>query len=562
MTSKLLLVEPSATMRFVIENYAQSLGYSVLSHSDYPHASDALHQQYRAYGSDFAGVILGWPVVNSAESDALLSQLEKSEFADLPVVVMSTDMRAETKAWVASRNNTSILAWKEYQGLAVTLNRMLTPVAGPQVLASNRLANNDIQVLIVDDSISIRYALRDLFQLQGYQVKLASNHDEAVSLTHQHMFDIAVIDFYLQGSTGDELTKSLLADPASNHITCAILTGTYADHIIKRSLNAGAVECMFKNESSELLMARIGALSQFVRQRKQLVQQRLRLDQMIDSLAGATLVIGHNEQISYASEQACRYLGFANRSHIIGLHAGQVVDIEKLRASQPGKYQAQWTDSAHGPVNVVYRQLPESQNNELIINFRVMPTEKTPSNDTPAELQAQDLIAGLKLHPAAHAFVDTLMQYSTLQANTQEFISLLVLDVFAQTNDEAHVPVSEIAGLSLHVATELKQVYRRENHVVQLDENRYGFLLRHTTEPQAYLLTRKIMQLCNAIKPSENNMTLSSTGCLISLSNNRDQSALQLLENSFQGMDAVNARGYNQALLLDLKRMLPTYPAK
>jgi len=172
---------------------------------------------------------------------------------------MSPDMRAETRAWVAGREHTAVLAWKDYQSVDELLQKLLQQPEDDRDTFTNKFDNTDINVLIVDDSVSIRFALRDLFELQGYRVSVASGHDEAMATARQSSFDIAVLDFYLQDGTGDTLCKNLIADPATGHLTCAMLTGTYADHIIKRSLRAGAVECMFKNESSELLLARVDA---------------------------------------------------------------------------------------------------------------------------------------------------------------------------------------------------------------------------------------------------------------------------------------------------------------
>ena len=559
MTSRLLLVEPSATMRYVLENYAQSLGFEVVAIGDYKKAEEALHQQFRSYGDDFAGVLLGWSIVPDESADALVATLEGPDFSDLPVVVMSTDMRAETRAWVAGREHTAVLQWKEYQAVDDLLQKLLQAPSDERETFTSKFDNADINVLIVDDSVSIRFALRDLFELQGYRVSVASGHDEAIAIAKQSSFDIAVLDFYLQDGTGDTLCRKLIADPSTGHIACAMLTGTYADHIIKRSLRAGAVECMFKNESSELLLARIDALSRFVRQRKKLAAEQRRLDELVDTLAGATLVIGANDVISYASQQASSLLGFDSRAGLLGQHAAQVVDIRKLRESSAGKFRAQWRDAAQGSLNVVYRQMLLEESNDIVLNFKLLPGTAVPVKPSVNRSSAQDIVQALQLPTGSIDFVSALNAYPESLGQTAESVSLLLIDTFAATNNGEVVPSNRFEGLTQTIETALKNVYKRENHVAQLGENRYGFLLRHTTEPQAYLLTRKIMQICNAIDSGNSALRISSTGCLFSISLNKDKSAAQILRLASQGLDVVNQRGKNQALLLDLRRMLPVF---
>ena len=562
MTSRLLLVEPSATMRYVLENYAQSLGFTVVATGDYKQAEEALHTQFRSYGDDFAGVLLGWSIVPDEGADSLINALEASDFADLPVVVMSTDMRAETRAWVAGREHTAVLPWKDYQSVDELLQKLLQQPVDDRDTFSSKFNNADINVLIVDDSVSIRFALRDLFELQGYRVSVASGHDEAIATARQSAFDIAVLDFYLQDGTGDALCRKLIADSATGNLTCAMLTGTYADHIIKRSLRAGAVECMFKNESSELLLARIDALSRFVRQRKRLASEQRRLDVLVDTLAGATMIIGANDVITYVSEQASSLLGFDSRDSLLGLNAGQVVDLKMLRESSAGKFRAQWRDASQGLVNVVYRQLMLDEDNDTVLNFKLLPGNVLPAKPVAVHSSARDIVTSLELPANSVAFVSELRAYSENTDKTPDSVSLLLIDTFAASSGEEFKATDQFDGLSAAIESALKNVYKRENHVARLGGNRYGFILRHTTDPQAYLLTRKIMQICNAIDTGPLGLSISSTGCLFGVSNNKDKSPAQLLRLSSQGLDVVNQRGKNQALLLDLRRMLPVYASQ
>jgi len=559
MTSRLLLVEPSATMRYVLENYAQSLDFGVVAIGDYAQAEAALHQQFRVYGSDFAGVLLGWPTVPDAEADSLFELLDSPDFQDLPVVVLSTDMRAATRAWVAGREHTAVLPWREYQGVDVLLRRLLNePAAEGEVFAA-KFDNRDIHVLIVDDSATIRFSLRDLFELQGYRVTLAGSHDEALEAARQTSFDIAILDFYLQDGTGDVLCRDLISDPATGELTCTILTGTYADHIIKRSLRAGAVECMFKNESHELLLARIDAISRFVRQRKRLAEEQRRLDRLVDTLAGATLLVDRHDTISYASAQAVDCLGYNHRDDLVGQEVEKVIDVQSLRQSANGNHGARWRDAAGQPLDVVYRLATLEGDEEVIVNFRSSPIVAVPANSDQLPTTPSGILEAYDLYEQAAPFVACLNDYLGSLDELPDLVSLLMINVFAERSDAPLQAIHEFDGLFAHVNKALSALHKREHHVTALKDNRFGFLLRHSSEPQAYLLTRKIMQLCNEINLDDDALSLRCCGCLLSLKLNEDVPAAALLAQAEQGLQLVNARGMNQALLLDLRRMLPVY---
>lgn len=589
MTSRLLLVEPSTTMRFVLDNYVQSLGHTVVSVGDYHEAVEALRDQYQSFDNDFDAIILGWPSVAVREADTLTALLEQHDFHAMPVVVMSTDQRAETRAWVADRPNSAMLAWKSYEAVDELLKSLIQPrVKQPSEQGSLAVAqrslkfdNRDVSVLLIDDSPSIRESLSNVLTLHGYTITAVESREAALSVLQNHAVDIAIVDFYLQDETGDEVCKALLAEMPQ--LVCAILTSAYSDSIIKLSLKAGAVDCFFKNEAGELLLARIDALARVVRQRKALSTEQERLDRLVDTLAGATVLIDEADQIIYVSEYAAELLGFDDRRAINGQNLAVILDTEKLRVSGTGRHTAYWVNARQVPVEVVYRLVAIAGTTERMINFKLadsaglsnqepaMPATKKPpalttDSDTPADTHeySPPVLGNAYSTGSADRFLHQLIDYLSVPDATKEPVSLLMLGVMFRFHDGTLIPCSNNAELDVATHDSLMAIYRRENHVAQLAGHRYGFLLRHTDAPQSYLLTRKIMQLCNETELPESLIgqgDLCVNGCLLALANHTSTPAQDLLSQALSGLRAVDVRGINQALLLDLRRMLPVYPA-
>lgn len=550
MNTKLLLVEPSATMRYVLEEYVQSLGYEVDSVETYEQARDALNEQFRAFEGDFAGVLLGWPAVPDDNADTLAQMLEQEAFADLPVVVMSTDMRSSTRAWVSGRESTSLLSWKDYQGVKGQLSGLLTSRADEQSELNPKFDNSDIHLLIVDDSISIRHALREMFELQGYQVSMAATHDEAIELAHRTRMDLAILDFYLEDGTGDVLCRELTHDPAAGSITCAMLTGTYSDHIIKRSLRAGAVECMFKNESSELILSRVDALSRLIRQRKALYSSRTSLDKIVDSVAGATLLVDASDKINYVSPKALALLQQTSDEKLLGARVSQFIEASSYNNATEQWRDANWMFAEDAVIAVQVRKQAIGLANEILLYL------KSASQDTtaPPISATQEALASIAQYEHGEGFVECLGDYMMQPMGPDTSASLLVIEISNHDQDLNEDDYDQIEQ-------ELLRVYRKPKHMSRLAVNRFGFILRHESVSQSYLMTRKLMLVSNDIELPQHGQALESTGCLIALANNAALSSNELLQRVLMGLDVVSGQGSNQALLLDVQKMLPVYPA-
>ena len=559
-------------MRYVLDKHAQSLGFVVDTTDTYSSAVQSLGSQYQKFGTEYSAVLFGWPSTPQEDAASLASVLEQSEFSDLPVVVMSTDLRAETRAWVAGRENTTVLSWKEYQGLEPMLRQLLDiPVKGAHS-ELEKFNNGDIHLLVVDDSATIRHSLRDLFRMQGYQVSLAATADEAVELATSVEFDIAILDFYLQETTGDLLCRDLIGHAGTGDIVCTVLTGTYSDHIIKRSLRAGAVECMFKNESSELLLSRIDAISRFVRQRRELQSERTLLQEIIESLAGAVMIVESDKRISYLSTAAIIELRLEDADSLLGLQSDVILESSGPQSAGTGIHAATWSLPGGDSVDVDYEHVLIEESSRSVFRF----ARRTESREV-LRLEADEIlkrgqvtstgdstvlsvIGSLDLKDDSQPLLIEFKNYLDIADELPDRISLFVLDVFVKTQSGQLIPVSAHAGLETLITDSLSAIYRRPGHVASMRENRYAFLLRHREEPQAYLLVRKIMQLCLETKHSYTGVELVCTGSLLSVSGNVQQTMEKLLDHAFKGVDLVNTKATNQTLLLDLRRMLCAYP--
>jgi two-component system, OmpR family, response regulator MprA len=118
----------------------------------------------------------------------------------------------------------------------------------------------DMSILVVDDDQAVRDSLRRALTMQGYEVELAGDGEEALFKlrTNPNGADLLVVDVLMPRLDGLELTRRLRSDGS----TLPILMLTARDQVADRveGLEAGADDYLVKPFALEELVARVRAL--------------------------------------------------------------------------------------------------------------------------------------------------------------------------------------------------------------------------------------------------------------------------------------------------------------
>ena len=101
----ILLIEPSATQRYVMEKTLRAHDYKLCVASSFELGLEFLGKIKTAPGCS-AAVVLGWPSQPVQSFDMLLRQLEFGKNIDIPVLVISQEVDTAGNDWVASRSRT------------------------------------------------------------------------------------------------------------------------------------------------------------------------------------------------------------------------------------------------------------------------------------------------------------------------------------------------------------------------------------------------------------------------------------------------------------------------
>ncbi len=146
---------------------------------------------------------------------------------------------------------------KYYSGVSISAGGRLMPVLNPVALLEQPVETEFLQpeirelerkqnILIVDDSLSIRKFVSILLQQKGYRVYTASNGMEALAVIDEHPVDLIITDLEMPVMHGYELLRELRRKGLSESIPVVILTSRGSEKHKEKAASLGAKEYLVK----------------------------------------------------------------------------------------------------------------------------------------------------------------------------------------------------------------------------------------------------------------------------------------------------------------------------
>lgn len=133
--------------------------------------------------------------------------------------------------------------------------------------APNRLQDAS-SLLIIDDSAEVRSYIRLQLQSQ-YTILEAEDGEQGISIAHEQVPDIIILDVMMPGISGIETAQRLKSDLSTSHIPILMLTASTSDDTQIDSYKCGADAFMQKPFNSHVLDARIANLIAANKKRQQ-----------------------------------------------------------------------------------------------------------------------------------------------------------------------------------------------------------------------------------------------------------------------------------------------------
>lgn len=113
------------------------------------------------------------------------------------------------------------------------------------------------RVLIVDDDLFFRIAIRDALEAAGYEAAVAADGTEGLAKAESLRPDVILLDVVMPGPDGYEVCARLKANPATSHIPVVFMTAVENLSLNRIAHQAGAAVCIAKPLRPEALVMTI-----------------------------------------------------------------------------------------------------------------------------------------------------------------------------------------------------------------------------------------------------------------------------------------------------------------
>jgi signal transduction histidine kinase/DNA-binding response OmpR family regulator len=127
------------------------------------------------------------------------------------------------------------------------------------------------KILIVDDKPENLFALEKTLQKMDVQVFKAASGNDALALTLDHDFCVAIVDVQMPEMDGYELVELLRGSEATNSLPIIFVSAIFSDEYHHRKgYDAGAVDFLSKPFIPEILLSKVRVFMDLFEQRRQL----------------------------------------------------------------------------------------------------------------------------------------------------------------------------------------------------------------------------------------------------------------------------------------------------
>ncbi len=245
--SAVLVVDDSLTVRMDLQEAFEGAGISVAGCATAEAARMALKE------STFSLVVMDILLPDGNGVDLLMDLRSDPATTSLPVLLLSTE------AEVRDRIRGVRMGADDYVGKPYDRNSLL---ARAQDILRRKAKEARCQplVLVVEDGLSTREALKESLLSGGYDALLAASGEEGLGLAAAARPDAVIVDADLPGIDGPTFVRRLRLDSALRRTPCLLLTASEDRQLELTALEAGADGFLRKSEDLSPLMAHLSAV--------------------------------------------------------------------------------------------------------------------------------------------------------------------------------------------------------------------------------------------------------------------------------------------------------------
>ncbi|QGG80238.1 response regulator [Litorivicinus lipolyticus] len=139
------------------------------------------------------------------------------------------------------------------------------------------LTQRAMNVLVVDDSKSMRHLIGAVLRELGHRALTARDADAALQYFSEKRIDLVLVDVEMPGMDGFELTRALRERLANDWIPIVFLSSRQEAELIERGIEAGGDDYLTKPINPTVLRAKLVAMSRISNMRRDLLSAQAQL---------------------------------------------------------------------------------------------------------------------------------------------------------------------------------------------------------------------------------------------------------------------------------------------
>jgi CheY-like chemotaxis protein len=107
-------------------------------------------------------------------------------------------------------------------------------------------------ILITDDDVGCRQALREIVEPEGFRTLLASSGEEALDIVHEERVHLALLDMHMPRLTGLETLE--LVRQVNALLPCILVTADASEGLLRQAFRAHAYSVIPKPVSKNVVL--------------------------------------------------------------------------------------------------------------------------------------------------------------------------------------------------------------------------------------------------------------------------------------------------------------------
>lgn len=187
------------------------------------------------------------------------------------------------------------------------------------------------KVLIVEDSEANIMIMTSFLQMEGYDIEVARDGEEALEKVTSFRPDLILLDLQLPKKNGYEVTEQLKSDPEKRMIPIVIVTALNEMNDKIKGIELGADDYLMKPFNKFELLARVKSLIKFKKMNDKLESSEAILFSLARAIeAKDKYTEGHSERVSIYATRLAKKIGMSDAEVEIIRRGGLLHDIGKI----------------------------------------------------------------------------------------------------------------------------------------------------------------------------------------------------------------------------------------